>query len=98
MGRILLREDIEPCSDPAVMRNPDMAQISLWHAQAQRDCGIISSKELAKVEGVASVPASRARLLYNPFTGEFRTAEISNHYKSGDYLNIHDGTVRFLGG
>src|SRR5215475_670552 len=99
MGRILLREDIEPCSDETVMRNPDMAQFHLWHAQAQRDCGNISDKEMAKVEAVASIPAFRSRVLWNPFTGEFRNVEIANFYKSGDYLRIdNEGRItRMLG-
>ncbi len=65
-----------------------MAQFHLWLAQAQRDVRSISDREMAKMEGVASMSATRSRMLFNPFTGEFRTEEIADHYKSGDYLRI----------
>ena len=90
--------DREPNPEAAKV-NPDSAQTQLWLAQAQRDHGSISDKEMAKIEGACARPASRSRVLWNPYTGEFRTKEIAEHYKSGDYLQIgSDGLItRMLG-
>ncbi len=94
MPKTLPLDDKEPSPEAALL-SPEMAQYHLWLAQAQRDHGRISDKEMAKVEGVASIPATRSRMLWNPFTGQFRSAEIADHYKSGAYLEISEnGTTR----
>jgi FkbM family methyltransferase len=52
--------------------DPTAAQLALWHAEAQRDAGIISGKELSLMERLSGSVAGEARTLYNPFTGEVR--------------------------
>ena len=68
----------------------EIAQIELWRAQSQRDAGLISDRHMAKVEDAARPRLPRARVLWNPFTGEFRTRLIADFYKSGDYLRIDE--------
>lgn len=84
MTRLLIPGDQDVDVADAIGDDPNMAQIHLWRAQALRDRGRISDHEMSKVEGVTG-NAKRARLLWNPFTGEFRSAEIADHYRSGDF-------------
>lgn len=86
MSRLLLPSEQDINVADAIGINPDMAQIHLWRAQALRDRGQISDREMSKVEGV-TCNAKRARLLWNPFTGEFRTVEIAERYRSGDFYH-----------
>jgi hypothetical protein len=93
----LPHDDREPNPEAAKL-SPDNAQLELWRAQLQRDHNLISDKEMTKVEGSAML-ATRSRVLWNPFTGEFRTVEISDKYKSGDYLKIEgDKLTRLIKG
>jgi hypothetical protein len=87
MSRLLLPGDQDINIADAIGGNPDMAQIHLWRAQALRDRGQISDCEMAKVEGVTAGGAKRARLLWNPYTGEFRTVEIAERYRCGDFYH-----------
>lgn len=86
-SRTLPLDNREPNPEAAVL-SPEMAQYHLDLARAQRDHNNISDKEMAKMEGAAGMLATRSRTLWNPFTGQFRTVELSNRYKSGDYLTI----------
>ncbi len=79
-------EDCDVDVATAVGMSPDMAQLHLWRAHFLRDHGSFSDNEMTHVEGAAGALASRARLLWNPFTNEFRTAAIDKHYRSGDFL------------
>ena len=81
-------DQFEPTPEAAEI-SPDCAQLQLWLARAQRDSGLITDKKMANIEAVAVTPARKSRLLWNPYTGEFRNAEIDAHYRSGDYLR-HD--------
>jgi hypothetical protein len=56
--------------------DPTSAQIQMWLAQAKRDHGDLSGRELGKIEGLIGGAAKRSRTLYNPFTGEIRKVEI----------------------
>jgi len=84
-ARLLWLDGREP--DPRCVTNPDMAQYQLWLAQAQRDHGMISDREMEKMEGATGLMIPHARILWNPFTGEFRTQRIAKHYKTKEYLN-----------
>lgn len=68
-----LIENAETCID-----EPSGAQLRIWHGRAQHDLGKISSKELAVLERLAGSQASRARTIYNPYTGEIRKAFLPN--------------------
>ncbi len=87
-------DDREPNQEAAKL-SPDNAQLELWRAQAQRDHLLISDRDMAKAEGSA-ILAERSRILWNPYTGEFRTMEISDRYKSGDYLRMDGDTLTRL--
>jgi hypothetical protein len=91
-------QDREPSIQ--AIADPSSAAFQLMLAQHQRDHGNISDRAMAKVEGHATILASRARLLWNPFTGEFRTKELSDLYRSGDYLRIdeRDGSTKLVHG
>ena len=73
LGRLLPIRDREPRLDAII--NPSMAQHHLWLAQAQRDHGNLSDREMARVESAAGATAKRARTLFNPFTGEIRRVD-----------------------
>jgi len=73
-SRLLLPGEREP--SPALMLDPSSAQFQLWLAQAQRDAGRISGRELAGIERAAAPLAHRSRTIFNPFTGEIRKVEI----------------------
>lgn len=66
--------DVDPVEglDGVCQVDPSSAQLKLWHAQMQRDQGIISGSELAVVEKLAGQVAGRARTIMNPYTGEIR--------------------------
>jgi hypothetical protein len=68
--RLLSLEDREP--NPEAIRDPSSAQFQLWLAQAQRDTGAYSSRELAAMERAANPMAAKSRTVFNPFTGEIR--------------------------
>ncbi len=89
-------EDCDVDVATAVGSSPDMAQFHLWRAQHLRDHGRLGGNELAKIEGTVGQLAPRARLLWNPFTNEFRTAELDKHYRSGDFLRGDVDTTRNL--
>jgi hypothetical protein len=55
--------------------DPSSAQFQLWLAQAKRDHGDMSGKELGKVEAAIGGTAKRSKTLFNPFTGEIRKVE-----------------------
>jgi hypothetical protein len=69
-SRLLWLDNREP--NPEALINPSMAQYHLWLAQAQRDHGNFSGREMAQMEGKARAMASHSRTLFNPFTGEVR--------------------------
>lgn len=68
-------EGLENC-----LLDPSAAQLQLWHAQSQRDHGMISGKELAIVEKLTNKEATKARTIYNPYTGEIRKAYLPEWY------------------
>lgn len=80
----------------AIGTSPDMAQFHLWRAQHLRDHGRLGGNELAKIEGAVGTLAPRARLIWNPFTNEFRTAELDKHYRSGDFLRADIDVTRSI--
>ena len=88
LGRLLPLKDREPRLDAII--NPSMAQFYLWLAQAQRDHGNLSGREMARVEGAAGTMARRARTMFNPFTGEMRRVD-----ENGEII---ESTTIFLGG
>lgn len=57
-----------------LMGSMDAAQswLNLKMAEAQRDRGLMSGRELSKVEIALQPQARKARTIYNPFTGEIR--------------------------
>ena len=72
-GRRLLWLDEREPNPQAAVTNPSMAQFHLWLAQAQRDHGNISGRDMARMEYAASRMAARSQTMFNPFTGEVRT-------------------------
>lgn len=73
MPRLLWLEGREP--RPDAMINPSMAQHHLWMGQAQHDRGMLSARELAKIEAAAGMIARHSRTMFNPFTGEIRKVD-----------------------
>jgi len=88
LGRLLPFKDREP--NPEAVINPSMAQFQLWLAQAHRDHGNFSGRELERMEGVAQRLAQRSQTIFNPFTGEVRTLD--------DNGEVDNPTTVFLGG
>ena len=88
LGRLLPFKDREPNSEAVI--NPSMAQYHLWLAQIQRDHGKLSDREMARMEGKASMLAQRSRTIFNPFTGEIRILNSNGE--------IEQPTTVFLGG
>ncbi len=87
-GRLLWLDDREPRPDAAI--NPSMAQHHLWLAQAQRDAGNFSGRELEKMEGLTRAMASKSRTIFNPFTGEIRKIDANGE--------VSEPATYFLGG
>lgn len=75
MPRLLPFLDKEPNTQALI--SPEMAQYHLWLAQIQRDHGNLSDREMANFELKAQGQARKARLLFNPFTGEMKRENIS---------------------
>lgn len=75
-GSKITTHDIDPLEDIELIQqiDPSSVQLRLWHAQMQHDEGKLSSKELMKLERVASATSGRVRTIYNPYTGEIRKA------------------------
>jgi hypothetical protein len=69
-GRLLWHRDKEPRFDAII--DPSSAQFHLWLAEVKNDHGDLSARELGRIETKVSGLASRARVMWNPFTGEFR--------------------------
>ena len=69
-GRTIPLEGREP--NPQAVLDPSSAQLHLWIAQAQRDHGNYSGREMAIIEKVAQPLADKAITMYNPLTGEIR--------------------------
>jgi hypothetical protein len=81
MGRTIQVHDKDPVEGlENCLIDSSAAQLQLWHAQAQRDNGMISGKELAVVEKLSRQMAGRARTIYNPYTGEIRKVMLPDWY------------------
>jgi hypothetical protein len=63
-------------SPDATALDPSSAQITLWRAQFQRDHGLISDEEMAKVEHAVNKLAKKSITMFNPYTGEIRKVEL----------------------
>lgn len=78
--RPLLNVDGRPMGEtPDIERacfHPSSAQFQLWLAQARRDKGRISDREMRVIERIAAPRARRSIAMWNPFTGEKRRVEI----------------------
>src|SRR5215472_8001957 len=74
--------DIDPTheAESIAMMGPSAAQLRLWHAQMQRDKGVLSGEELAKLERTIGGEARRARTIFNPYTGEVRKVFLPDWY------------------
>lgn len=75
LGRLLPVGAARDAPVADVCLDPSSAQLQTWLAQARRDRGMISDREMALVEAVAGPLASRSRTIFNPFTGEIRRIE-----------------------
>jgi hypothetical protein len=74
-SRLLDLEGREP--NPEAMWDPSSAQFQLYLAQAMRDKGCISGKELAALEAKAKASGvGKSISIMNPFTGERRKVTI----------------------
>jgi hypothetical protein len=69
-SRLLWLDDREPRPDAVL--DPTSAQFHLWLAQSQHDHGNFGARELADMERRVGALARRARVAFNPFTGQFR--------------------------
>jgi hypothetical protein len=74
-SRTISHEDRE--FNPQAVLDPSSAQIQLFLAQMKRDHGDMSGREMEQAEIAAAPQAARSRVLYNPFTGEFRREFLS---------------------
>lgn len=72
-SRLLTFTDRDVHLDAAL--DPSSAQFQLWLAQAKRDHGDLSGREMERVEGSVGMMASRSKTMWNPFTGEIRKVE-----------------------
>jgi hypothetical protein len=88
LGRLLPLDGREPSAE--AITDPSTAQFQLWLAQAKRDQNNLSGRELSKIEGAASMLASRSRTMFNPFTGEVRRINSNGE--------VEEPTSVFLGG
>ena len=81
MGKPIPTIDRDPLERlDELVQESSSAQIQLWHAQSQRDHGMISDKELAIVEKLAGQVAGQSRSIYNPYTGELRKVFLPDWY------------------
>lgn len=61
--------------NPDAILDPTSAQFQLWLAQMKRDHGDISGRAMEQAEINAAGHAKKAKIMYNPFTGEIRRVE-----------------------
>src|SRR5260370_10593305 len=90
-SRLLWLDGREP-SIPAIL-DPSSAQFQLWLAQAQRDQGNLSGREMEKMGLAAQSMARRSPVMFNRFTGEVRRLEFLHGElfpRDAHYRHPHD--------
>lgn len=70
MPRLLPFLDKEP--NHQTIMEPTNADFQMMLAQIRRDHGLLSDREMAKLEVQVTGQARQSRRIFNPFTGELR--------------------------
>lgn len=70
MPRLLPFLDKEP--NPTALAEPTSADFQMMLAQIRRDHGLLSDREMARLELQGTGQARQSRRIFNPFTGEMR--------------------------
>lgn len=70
MPRLLPFLDKEP--NPQAILEPSSADFQMMLAQIRRDHGLLSDREMARIEIQVTGQARKSRRIFNPFTAEMR--------------------------